>query len=155
MTQTTDRSRWQRLPLWLAALWWGSLSATGFWVVPLLFVNLPTPAMAGTMAAKLFSAQTWVAVVCGMGLLLAGTAHQRDATGAPQQAEIKASAQLTLGFVALGMLLALLSEFAVSPRIVARENLALWHGLGSGMYLLQWVCAGVVFWRLGHAPRVA
>jgi hypothetical protein len=47
-----------------------------------------------------------------------------------------------------GMLLAMLSEFAVAPRIVARENLALWHSLGSGMYLLEWLCAGVVLWTL-------
>ena len=33
-------------------------------------------------------------------------------------------------------------------RIVARENLALWHSLGTGMYLLQWVCAGGALWKL-------
>ena len=43
---------------------------------------------------------------------------------------------------------ALLGEFAVSPRIALRENLRLWHGLGSGMYLLQWICAGVVVWKV-------
>ena len=31
---------------------------------------------------------------------------------------------------------------------VARDNLALWHGVGSAMYLLQWLCATSVFWRL-------
>ena len=36
-----------------------------------------------------------------------------------------------LAFVLAGMLLALLAEFAVAPRIVARENLKLWHGVGS------------------------
>jgi hypothetical protein len=36
-----------RLPVMLAALWWGSLTAVGFVVVPLLFAHLPTPAMAG------------------------------------------------------------------------------------------------------------
>lgn len=149
------RSRWQRLPMWLAALWWGSLSTTGFGVVPLLFANLPTPAMAGAMAAKLFAAQTWVAVVCGMGLLLAGTAHHTEPAWTPQLAQSKAMDQITSGFVALGLLLALLSEFAVAPRIVARENLALWHSLGSGMYLLQWVCASVVFWRLDRRPETA
>ena len=52
------------LPLWLTALWWGSLTTVGFLVVPLLFVHLPTPAMAGGMAAKLFTAQTTVSAVC-------------------------------------------------------------------------------------------
>ena len=59
-----------RASVWLAALWWGSLTTLGFGVVPLLFVHLPTPAMAGGMAARLFSAQTWVSAVCGLLLLL-------------------------------------------------------------------------------------
>jgi hypothetical protein len=45
-----------------------------------------------------------------------------------------------------GMLFALLAEFAIAPRIVARENLALWHSLGSAMHLAQWGCAGVSLW---------
>ena len=47
-----------------------------------------------------------------------------------------------------GMLLTLLSEFAVAPHIVARENLRLWHSIGSIMFVLQWVCATLVFWKL-------
>jgi hypothetical protein len=45
-------------------------------------------------------------------------------------------------------LLALLVELAVAPRIVARDNLALWHRVGSAMYFGQWVCALVVFGKL-------
>ena len=52
-----------------------------------------------------------------------------------------------LMFVVAGVLLALLVEFGVAPRIVARDNLRLWHGVGSGMYVLQWLCAGVVLWK--------
>jgi len=32
---------------------------------------------------------------------------------------------------------------------VARENLKLWHAMGTGMYFVQWLCAGVVLWRVG------
>jgi hypothetical protein len=40
-------------------------------------------------------------------------------------------------------------EFAVAPRIVARDNLrCLAQHVGTGMYLLQWLSAGVVFARL-------
>jgi hypothetical protein len=46
------------------------------------------------------------------------------------------------------MLLSLLVEFGVSPRIVARENLSLWHSVGSAMYFLQWICTSLLFWRL-------
>lgn len=134
-----------RLPLFAAALWWGSLSVIGFMAVPLLFKFLPTPAMAGNMAARLFTAQAWVSVVCGVLLLLAARS-QRPA--APAQ-----HAQTTMMFIILGLLLALLIEFAVAPRIVARENLRLWHGAGSLMYGLQWLCAAVVLWRLAGDGR--
>jgi hypothetical protein len=126
--------------VWVAALWWGSLTTVGFYVVPMLFANLPTPAMAGNMAAKLFSTQTWVAVVCGLLLLIISRSNQ-------PQAQVE-RAQAATVFIVLGMLLALLSEFAVAPHIVTRDNLRLWHSLGTGFYVLQWVCAGLTFRQL-------
>ena len=134
-----------RVAAFAAALWWGSLTAVGFMVVPLLFQFLPTPAMAGHMAARLFTAQTWVSVACGVVLLLVSRSDRP-----PAQAR---RAQAALVFIVLGMLLALLIEFAVAPRIVARENLRLWHGAGSVMYAVQWLCAAVVLWRITAEPR--
>ena len=134
-----------RVAAFAAALWWGSLTAVGFMVVPLLFKFLPTPAMAGHMAARLFTAQTWVSVSCGVVLLLVSRSDRP-----PAQAQ---RAQAALVFIVLGMLLALLIEFAVAPRIVARENLRLWHGAGSVMYAVQWLCAAVVLWRITAEPR--
>ena len=131
----------------IAALWWGSLSSIGFLVVPLLFANLPTPAMAGQMAARLFAAQTWVSVACGLLLLLLSRSRQTQS--------IAGWARNALFFIVFGMLLALLSQFAVAPRIVARENLELWHSVGSAMYLVQWLCAGAVLWQLVSNPRQA
>jgi hypothetical protein len=128
------------LPLWLTALWWGSLTTVGFLVVPLLFVHLPTPAMAGGMAAKLFTAQTTVSVVCGLVLLMLFRQKQ-----APALVDTAQSATL---FVVGGVLLALLVEFGVTPHILARDNLVLWHRVGTGMYVVQWLCAGVVFGKL-------
>jgi hypothetical protein len=52
------------------------------------------------------------------------------------------------------VLFALLVEFAVSPRIIARDNLALWHRVGSAMYFLQWICAAVVFAKLTGERRI-
>jgi Domain of unknown function (DUF4149) len=132
-----------RLPLWVAALWAMGLSTLGVWVVPMLFRYLPSPALAGGMAAHLFSVQTVVSVACALVLLL--LFRSADA-GVPVAVARSASA-----WVLAGALLALLVELAVAPRIVARENLALWHGLGSAMYLMQWLCALVVFGKLVHA----
>ena len=140
----------QRLPsgltLLAAALWWGGLTVTGFVTVPLLFAHLPSPAIAGAMAAKLFTAQSWIAIGCGL-LLLA------ISRGRESQSRMDWAGGAML-FIAGGMLLALLAEFGVAPRILARENLTLWHGVGSGMYLLQWVCAGVTLWKVTR-PQAA
>jgi hypothetical protein len=138
---TEAPARWKsRLAVLAAALWWGSVTTIGFLVVPMLFAKLPSPALAGNMAAKLFSAQAWLALACGMLLLFASrTGGER--TGMDW-------ARGALMFVLAGVLLALLSEFAVAPRIVARQNLMVWHSLGSGMYVVQWLCAGVVLWKV-------
>ena len=128
------------LPVWVAAVWWGSLTTLGFFVVPMLFVHLPSPAMAGAMAARLFSIQTAVSTVCGL-LLLLTFRSKRVLT--PMD-----TAQAATLFVVAGVLLALLVEFGVAPKIVSRDNLALWHKVGSAMYLAQWMCAAVVFGKL-------
>jgi hypothetical protein len=132
------------VPLWVAALWWGSLTTLGFFVVPMLFMHLPSPAMAGAMAANLFSAQTAVSVVCGLLMLVFFRSNQP-----PAPVDIAQSATL---FVVGGVLLALLVEFGVTPHIIARDNLALWHRVGTGMYVVQWICAGVVFGKLAKRP---
>lgn len=141
----------RQLPIWLAAAWAMSLTVVGLMVVPMLFMHLPTPAMAGQMAAKLFAAQTWVSVVCGALLLMTFRSNR-------PLAPVDAAQSATL-FVVGGVLLALLVELAVAPRIVARENLALWHKVGSAMYFGQWLCALVVFGKLAaaatKAPRTA
>ncbi len=131
-----------RLPLLAAALWWGSLTAIGFMAVPLLFARLPTPALAGGMAAQLFQAQTWLSVACTLVLLVHSLPNAEDAGAQGRDAAIV--------FIVGGMLLALLIQFGVAPRIVARQDLRLWHGLGSAMYAAQWLCALATLLRLGR-----
>jgi uncharacterized membrane protein YdbT with pleckstrin-like domain len=58
-----------------------------------------------------------------------------------------------IAYVLLGMLAALLQEFAVAPRIVARQHLAFWHSAGTVLYAVQWLCALVVLWRLSSLNR--
>jgi len=127
-------------PVWLAALWWGSLTTTGFGVVPLLFAHLPSPAIAGAMAARLFEVQTWVSALLGVGLLIASRSQQDP--------DLARRALAATAWILGGVVLALLVQFGVAPRIVARDNLRLWHGVGTALYAAQWVCAAVVFWRM-------
>ncbi|HQQ70734.1 MAG TPA: DUF4149 domain-containing protein [Alicycliphilus sp.] len=128
-----------RLPVLAAALWWGSLSVMGFVAVPLLFAHLPTPAMAGNMAARLFEAQTYISIACGACLLVFSKRKHADVE--------EQWARTAMVFIIAGLLLALVQQYGVAPRIVARQNLRLWHGAGSVMYGLQWLCALVVLWR--------
>ena len=138
----------QRFSVMLASLWWGSLTTVGFMVVPLLFMHLPSPAVAGAMAAKLFTAQTWLSVACTMLLLL--IFNRKDAAAPVLRTRV------AIKFIVAGLLLALLVEFGISPRIVSARaeggNLKLWHALGSGMYLLQWLCAGLSLWFISRQP---
>ena len=135
-----------RFGLMIAALWWGSLTALGFVVVPMLFTHLPSPAAAGQLAAKLFTAQTWLSIACAMFLLLVYNQKEALVQDIRAQAAIK--------FIVTGLLLAVLVEFGLSPRIVGARaeggDLKLLHGLGSAMYLGQWLCEGFALWRLSQ-----
>ncbi len=131
-----------RIALMLAALWWGSLTTIGFLVVPMLFAKLGNPSVAGNFAGQLFAAQSWVAIACGLALLI----HFRSKADERMDAPVRQAIFLVLA----ALLLALLQQYAVAPRILARENLGLWHPVGSGMYLGQWLCAGVLLWRMGR-----
>jgi hypothetical protein len=135
-------------PLWLAALWWGGMSAVSFVVVPTLFVRLG-PSVAGPVAAHLFSLQSTAVVVLGVALLL-WLRQQRRHVGQENLGPLMA----TMAWVLLAMLAALLQEFAVAERIVnARSSggdLRLWHGLGSALVFLQWLCGAGVFRRLSR-----
>ena len=119
-----------RLPLLAAALWCGSLTAIGFMAVPLLFAHAPSPALAGQLAAKLFTGQTYLSLGCGLVLLYTSRFQ---------------------GWVLAGLVLDLLLEFAAAPRIRARENLAVWHTAGSVMFAGEWLCAAAVLWLLSPA----
>ena len=126
------------LPLFAAALWWGSLTSLGAWVVPLLFKHLEPTALAGQTAARLFEFQTHASVVCALILLLS----------ARQRAQFA-----VLGWVLGGMLLALLQQWVVAPRIEARSDMALWHSVGTALWLAQWVCAAVCLWKFARANQ--
>ena len=129
-----------RHALLVAALWWSSLGLIGLVVVPLLFARLPTPAMAGNMAGALFQAQSWISLLCGLVLLLSGQSRRLTLP--------TLRSPTVFMCITAGMLLALLSEFAVAPRILARENLRLWHSIGSAMFALQFLLASIVVWKL-------
>ena len=149
----------QRLAVFVAALWWGGISGLSFIAVPTLFASLGSPAVAGPVAAKLFSLQCWAGLVLGLTLVL--ILRRQRSMGHfplagepvdPQRLEAMQRVLTTMGFVLAAMLLALLQEFGVAQKIVSARatggHLRLWHSVGSVMVLGQWLCSGAVLWRL-------
>lgn len=134
-----------RLPVFAAALWWGSLSSIGFIVVPMLFAHLPTPSAAGVMAARLFEAQTFISIACGALLLVLSKRKFAETE--------EEWARAAMVFIIGGLLLALVVQYGVSPRIVARQNLKVWHAVGTVLYALQWACALTVLWHTSRPPE--
>lgn len=138
-----------RLSILVAALWWGGITALSFLAVPLLFTSLGSPAVAGPVAARIFSLQCWAGLVQGLVLLILLRRWRGEGVAmAPE-------ALTVMGLVLFAMLLALMQEFAVAQNIVTARatggNLRLWHGVGTAMVLGQWLCAGAVLWRLSGA----
>lgn len=134
-----------RFALLLASFWWGSLTTTGFLVVPMAFAKLGSPAVAGNFAGQLFAAQTWVALGCGIALLTYFRSKMVDGA-AP-------AVRTAISLIVVALLLALMQEYAVSPRILARDDLKLWHAVGSGMYLAQWALTAVLLWRMAPSAQ--
>lgn len=145
----------------IAALWWGGISGLSFVAVPTLFASLGSPALAGPVAARLFSLQCWAGLLLGLVLLLMLRSERGQLAGAqasPKQVLRLQRALTSMGWAVLAMILALLQEFGVAQRIVTARasggDLRLWHTLGSLMVLGQWLCAGVLLWRFSAAPAV-
>jgi hypothetical protein len=151
----------QRLSILMAALWWGGITGLSFLAVPTLFAKLGSPAVAGPVAAQLFSFQCWIGLVLGTALMLVLRRQRASLFGdpSPRARQDLRALLLTMALVVLAVLLAMTQEFGVARRIVTARatggDLRLWHSLGSMMVLGQWLCAGAALWRLTEPRRAA
>jgi Domain of unknown function (DUF4149) len=134
-----------RLPLLLAGLWWGGLTALSLVAVPLAFLHFGSPAVAGPYAARLFQIQCWASLLVSM-LLVLWLKSRQD----------KALLQALLPWLLLAALASLLQEFGVAQRILSARaaggDLRLWHSLGTLLVLLQWLAALRTNWVLASRP---
>lgn len=128
-----------RVPWFLAALWWGSLTAMGPVAVPALWAYLPSPTQAVGAVAALLAAQTWISIACCALLLVFSKRKYAE--------KQEAWAQAAMVFILGGLLLTLLGQYGVAPRILARQG-AVWQQVGVGLYALQWCCALGTLWKL-------
>lgn len=149
------------LSILMAALWWGGISGLSFVAVPTLFAKLGSPAVAGPVAAQLFSFQCWIGLVLGTALVLV-LRRQRTSLSADRSSQALPELRallFTMALVALAVLLAMVQEFGVARKIVTARatggDVRLWHSLGSVLVLGQWLCTGAVLWRLAGSKRSA
>lgn len=125
-----------------ATLWVGGLWVTGYMVAPVLFSTLPDRAMAGLLAGKLFSLMAWVGIGCALYLLVFRFARHG----------LAAFRQGVLWVLLLMLALVCAGEFGVQPVMAAlkaqalpqqimesvlRDRFAAWHGVSSGLYVIQ------------------
>lgn len=128
-----------RLPVLLAALWWGSLTVMGGVAAPVLHAHLPSPTQAAAAAAALWAAQTWISIACCALLLVFSKRKYAE------KQEIWAQAAMV--FVLGGLLLALVGQYGVAPRVAAKQG-AVWQYAGMALLALQWLCALCTLWKV-------
>lgn len=120
----------------LLTLWIGGMWTVGYLVAPTLFVTLNNPALAGTIAGKLFTIMSYVGLICGGLLLLNAFLENRMQVF-----------HLWRGLVLIGMLLIVcIGQFILEPRMAMLRNAGLQgdnfhafmrlHGVAQGLFLL-------------------
>jgi hypothetical protein len=153
MSRFSEAVHWLAVTAWVGALW-----TVGLMVAPTLFHYLPDRAMAGSIVARLFTYTAFLGIGCGAYLVV----FRLTRFG---------SQALRHGFfwLALSMLaLTIIGEFAVQPILhtlreqavpkqvmetVLRDRFATWHGVASGLYLIECLLgAGLVLWQ-ARAPH--
>ena len=120
----------------LLVLWAGSLWSVGLWVTPILFSAQPDRHLAGVLAGRIFSIETYVGIaVAVLALLLPGRT------------------KFVWGYLAAGLLA--VNEWAVRPvMVVARAHgsavgltFGAWHGVSAVIYVLACFAVLVLIWR--------
>jgi len=139
VTRIPDALHWLAVTAWVGALW-----TVGFMVAPTLFQYLPDRALAGSIAARLFTYTALLGIGCGVYLVVFRLARFGSQ-----------ALRHSFFWLALVMLvLVIVGEFAVQPILhalreqalpkqvmesVLRERFTTWHGIASGLYIIECV----------------
>ncbi|NJN45977.1 MAG: DUF4149 domain-containing protein [Candidatus Competibacteraceae bacterium] len=124
----------------LTVIWIGSLWTIGFIVAPTLFQVLDDRALAGMIAGRLFSIESYLGLVCG-GLLLLFTRYKT-------RSERWFSWRTAL--LATMLAIIVVGEFVLQPMLATfkaqglNAEFARWHGVSASLYLLNSVLGIVV-----------
>lgn len=123
-------------------LWVGALFAIGYLAAPTLFAQLTDRALAGSLAGEMFKWVAWLGIACGAYLLLFLVG--RRGFGAFRSSVfwlVLAMLGLTVaGYFGIQPILAQLKADALPRQVMEsalRDRFATWHGISSGLYLLE------------------
>jgi hypothetical protein len=129
-------------------LWVGSLWTMGLLIAPMLFRILPDRVLAGAVAGRLFSVVAYLGFACAACLIvLVFAGSQREAKRFLLWLVMAMAALTAIGEFGIQPILAELKE-AANPLDVMQSELrgqfATWHGIASGLYLLNCGLGGVL-----------
>jgi hypothetical protein len=120
----------------LLVLWAGSLWSVGLWVTPILFSAQSDRHLAGILAGRVFSIETYVGVAVAVFALLR-----------------PGRTKFVWGYLAAALLA--INEWALRPvMVVAREHGSAvgltfggWHGVSAVIYVIACFAVLVLIWR--------
>jgi hypothetical protein len=123
----------------LLVLWAGSLWSVGLWVTPTLFYMQGDRHLAGLLAGRIFTVETYVGVgVAALAAVLPGRTR------------------FVWGYLAAAVLA--LNEWALRPVMVAARahgavfglSFGAWHGVSALLYLLACIALLRQIWKAGN-----
>jgi len=127
----------------LFAFSWGALGVVGALVVPLLFKNLDSKHVAGVLAAQLFIWVSLLSLLCALlAVLCTLWAHLQKKQALLSLIHLRQAPSFLWGVAALGVSLAML--LGIIPSIQLGQDRALWHALGSVLYVVMWALSGAL-----------
>lgn len=137
------------------ALWVGGMLAIGYVAAPVLFNGLADRGTAGNLAGAMFAVMAWIGLACGAYLLLY-LAVRRGLRAFKSGVFWIAAAMVALtvaGHFGIQPILTQLKADALPRQVMesaVRDRFATWHGISSGLYLLQSLLGlWLVVWQEG------
>ncbi|MDY0013489.1 MAG: DUF4149 domain-containing protein [Rhodocyclaceae bacterium] len=126
----------------VVTLWVGSLWTIGFMVAPALFAHAGDRVLAGELAGRLFALESWLGLGCCLFLLglMVARAGGRALKSGVFWLLLAMGGLVAAGHFGVQPILAALKAEAWPREVmqsVLRDRFASWHGISSGLYVVE------------------
>ncbi len=124
------------------SVWVGGMCAVGYLVAPVLFYKLADRTLAGNLAGEMFALVAYVGLACAGYLLIYLMLHRgwRAIKSSVFWIVMCMLALVVAGHFGVQPIIAQLKADALPRQVMEsalRDRFAAWHGVSSGLYLLQ------------------